>query len=452
MGKKSVLLISANTESFPMPVYPLAIARLAHAVERAGHTVRQFDVVVHKPDSLPLALEQTQPDLIGVSLRNIDNVDSTEPRVYIDEYRQVIERLRALSSAPIVIGGSAVSLFPRQLMNVLGTDFAVVGPGEDTLCQLLEAMGRARVANIPNLLTTDTENISSIRPTSALTGLRHDADIVDFYWRRGGMIGIQTKRGCPRNCSYCTYPAIEGSTVQWAEPGYVVDEMERLLIDWGVNYFFIVDSLFNISAEQEQAFAEEICRRSLKFSWGAFFSPSGMEEDYISVLKRSGLRHVEFGTDSLCDTMLHSYQKQFTVRDVMRTSSLCTEMGLFVAHYLIFGGPGETPETIRETVRNTRYHKKCIFFPFPGVRIYPRTALYETAVEEHIVSSEEDCLEPKFYFAVPLTAPMIWQILEEQLDNSRQWLLPSKSEMIRHSISRLRERDRKGPLWEYMPI
>lgn len=452
MSKKSVLLISANPESFPTLVYPLAIARLAHALKRAGHTVRQFDVLVHKLDSLPLVLEQTQPDLIGVSLRNIDNVDSIEPRPYIDEYRQLIDQLRAHSSAPIVIGGSAVSLFPRQLMSVLGTDFAIVGPGEDTLCQLLEAMGTERVANTPNLLTEDTENISTTFSPPSLTGSCHNTDIIDFYWRKGGMIGIQTKRGCPKKCTYCTYPAIDGSAVQYAAPEDVVDEMERLLKDHGVNYFFIVDSLFNISAEQEQAFAEEICRRSLKLSWGAFFSPSRMERDYISILKQSGLRHVEFGTDSLCDTMLHSYQKRFTVKDVMRTSSLCTDIGLFVAHYLIFGGPGESPETIRETVRNSHYYEKCVFFPFPGVRIYPRTALYETAVQEQIVSSEKDCLEPKFYFAPPLTAPMIWQILEEQLDNPQHWVLPRKSEMIRDSVVRLRGRDRKGPLWEYMLI
>jgi radical SAM superfamily enzyme YgiQ (UPF0313 family) len=433
-----------------MPVYPLALAQLAGALREAGHTVHLFDVIVHELDSPPEVLRQAQPDLIGVSLRNIDNTNASEPRDYFDEYRRLIRQLRIHSSAPIAIGGSAFSLFPRQLMEMLQPDFGIVGPGETALCQLLEVLDSGNIENIPNLLTTGAECIAPISSVPALTTMCHDGDLVDFYWQNGGMIGIQTKRGCPKNCSYCTYPSLEGTTVSWADPGSVVDDMERLLVSRGVDYFFIVDSLFNISPKQEQAFAEEICRRSLKLSWGAFFSPAGIEKDYMSLLKKSGLTHVEFGTDSLCDAMLGSYQKDFAVADVVRASSLCTKMGLYVAHYLILGGPGESEETIRLTARNARYHEKCYFLSFPGVRIYPATALYETALAEGIVAGVQDCLAPKFYLARPLTASSIWQTLESQLDDSRRWFLPGKSAMIRNSVGRLRKRGKKGPLWEYM--
>ena len=224
-----------------MPVYPLALAQLAGALREAGHTVHLFDVIVHELDSLPEVLRQTQPDVIGVSLRNIDNTNASEPRDYFDEYRRLIQQLRIHSSAPIVIGGSAFSLFPRQLMEMLQPDFGIVGPGETTLCQLLEVLDSGNIENIPNLLTTGTESISPISSVPALTAMCHDDDLVDFYWQNGGMIGIQTKRGCPKNCSYCTYPLLEGTTVSWADPGSVVDDMERLLVNRGVDYFCVLD-------------------------------------------------------------------------------------------------------------------------------------------------------------------------------------------------------------------
>lgn len=452
MSGKSVLLISANTELTPAPVYPLALPRLASALRRAGHTVRQFDVLVHGLDSLPGALKQLPPHLIAVSLRNIDNTDAYKPRLYVDDYRQLIKLIRASSSAPVVIGGSAFSLFPGRLMNALGADFGIVGPGEETLCRLLDAVDSSKLDKIPNLFTTDSAPASFASSSPAMTDLHHAPDILDYYWRNGGMIGLQTKRGCPNNCSYCTYPLIDGSVVQWAEPGRVVDEIEKLLVDKGVDYFFIVDSLFNVSAEQEQLFAEEISRRSLKISWGAFFSPSAMDRRYIGILKQSGLKHVEFGTDSLCDAMLDSFRKNFSVADVLRTSELCTEMGLFVAHYLIFGGPGETADTISRTLQNTGRLDKCFFFPFPGVRIYPRTAICDTAVAQGVISSDDDCLEPKFYFAKPFTHSTIWQYIENHLDDSRRWFLPGKTDMINRSLGRLRAKGKKGPLWEYMLV
>jgi radical SAM superfamily enzyme YgiQ (UPF0313 family) len=282
------------------------------------------------------------------------------------------------------------------------------------------------------------------------SGAAHDPDIVRYYWRQSGMIGIQTHRGCPKQCTYCVYPVIEGHDVQWGDPVELVDEMARMVTDWDVRYFFMADSLFNLSREREVAMAEEIRRRSLSVSWGAFFAPTRMDRGYLESLQRSGLKHVEFGTDSFSEAMLRSYAKDFTVEDAMAASSLCAELGIFCAHYILFGGPGENADTIRETLRNVSKLQRCVLFPFVGVRLYPGTPLHALARQEGRAPDEDDCLEPTFYFADGLDGPSIWQLVGEQVHGMRQWVVPSRHPPLRGMMERLREWGVKGPLWEFL--
>ena len=106
------------------------------------------------------------------------------------------------------------------------------------------------------------------------------------------------------------------------DPEILADQVERVAKEHGVTYFFIVDSVFNISAANEIAFADALRRRSLDVSWGAFFSPGRLTRGYLQALKSSGLTHIEFGTDSLSDVMLDSYRKGFSVAEAMHAATL----------------------------------------------------------------------------------------------------------------------------------
>jgi radical SAM superfamily enzyme YgiQ (UPF0313 family) len=220
-----------------------------------------------------------------------------------------------------------------------------------------------------------------------------------------------------------------------------------MVTEWDIRYFFVVDSVFNLDPQREQAIAEEICRRELGISWGAFFAPTEMDPDYLQVLARSGLTHVEFGTDSLCDPVLSTLRKGFTVSDVVRASSCCRDLGLHCAHYLLFGGPNETPDTIRETMAVAHKLDKCVFFPFAGVRIYPGTAMFDLAVEEGAIDPEDDFLTPRFYFAPGLDAERIWKLVNGD-SNGRQWVLPHRMHTLKPLMRGLRQQGAKGPLWE----
>lgn len=439
---KQIVLISANQETTPTAVYPVGVARLAWALCQKGHEVTQLDMLVDGEEKILSYLKNNQVDMVGISLRNIDNTDSEQTRSYISYYTSLVKSIKSVTSAPVMLGGSGFSLFARQIVDGSNADYGIIGPGENAVCQLLDNPDALYVDD--RIITVDT-----VDPQRSWRGL-HDARIVDYFWRKGGMIGIQTKRGCPKRCNYCTYPLIDGRCVHNAPPEQIVDEIEKFYTDHKVDYFFMVDSIFNITRQQEMSLAEELIRRDLPIRWGAFFSPSRIDSEYLEILKRSGLQHVEFGTDSLCDSMLKVYKKDFTVDEIINVSHLCEKHDIAYAHYIIFGGPGETTDTIRQSFDNSSHIKRTVFFPFVGVRIYPGTDLYEIALDEGLLDKDDDCLEPVFYLANQITSSSIAKIAKQQNVDIRQWVFQDRYEMIKPFMQKMRQNGHKGPLWDHL--
>lgn len=455
MLSNTILLISANRNESPSPVYPLAIARLSAAVERSGHSVRQFDVQVHGLDTLPDILRDVQPGLIGISIRNIDSTNSASPDPCIEGYEEIVRAIRSGTSAPIVLGGSGFSLFPEILMQKLEADYGVVGPGEDALCSLLAALpdDKSSLSDIPGVIVGHGESASANicpdygKPLQVQTC--HDPHLLEYYWKNSGMIGLQTKRGCPRNCVYCTYPLIDGTRIHPAEAGQVVDELEKLSRDHGVRYVFFTDSVFNLCPANEIALAEEICRRGVSMSWGAYFCPSGLTRQYLATLRRSGLTHLEFGSDSLCDKVLDAYGKGFDVEEVITVSALCVELKLNYCHFVIFGGPGETMNTISQTLVNSRRMKHSLFFPAIGMRVYRNTRLHRIHNAEH-PTPDEEYLNPIFYLADGLECDTITGIIEKEKLGVNYWVTLSDYRRLSRAMTRMRQKGRSGPLWEFL--
>ena len=138
------------------------------------------------------------------------------------------------------------------------------------------------------------------------------------------------------------------------------------------------------------------------------------------------------------------------MEDAIYASSLCAELRIYAAHYLMLGGPGEAGDTIRETMANARKVAKSVFFPFVGVRIYPGTPLYETALREGVLSPENDCLAPVFYCSSAIDAPQMWELVKDLRDPGQRWVFPDKFSEFAPAMRDLRKQGIKGPLWEYI--
>ena len=359
-----VLLISANTLTTPYPVYPLGLDHVADALW-TDHEVRIEDInTLDHVDQLDRIIRLFDPDVVGMSLRNIDNTDQTEQQSFVAGYRRLVHVIRKATRATLVLGGSGFTLFPHEMMETLGADYGILGEGE-RLADLLAAMDKAApTGDIPGVVTAKTPQPIP-PPLLNLHGRKNlpDNPHLQYYLKNGGMLNLQTKRGCPFRCIYCTYPHIEGRSLRFISPAAAAEDAMRLQ-KAGAKYFFITDSVFNSDTDHSIAVAEAFMAAGLTIPWGAFFAPLDSPKGYFERMARAGLTHAEFGTESMCNTMLKNYGKPFRTKHVFNAHKAATDSGLYVSHFFLLGGPGENADSIDETLNNIENLNRSVFFFF----------------------------------------------------------------------------------------
>ncbi len=443
-----ILLVSTNTVTEPYPSYPIGLDYVMNSIS-PPHQVRTVDMnELRDGSALAGVLSQFLPDVIGLSIRNIDNVDDANVKVFISEIQGLISIIRRHSKGLIVLGGSGFTILPGELMNLLDADFGVIGEGE-RLQLLLEALeSNESVSGLPGIVTRNSP-IEFPEPWSQPfpRGVFPDHSYNSFYLQRGGILNIQTKRGCPFNCVYCTYPHIEGKRFRFHLPEEVADTA-RMLQDAGARYLYVTDSTYNGSYEHSLKVAAAFKKAGISIPWGGLFTPTAPPPDYYSFLADAGLMHVEFGTEALSNRVLESYGKPFQSDDVISSHREALAAGLHVAHYLMLGGPGENEDTLKETLVNAGRLEKTCFFVFTGVRIYPHTALYALALEEGQVEPNWNPLEPRFYWSPALQRETVMELVKDHACSRSNWVVGTGSQLTFKYIAKLHARGRVGPLWE----
>jgi radical SAM superfamily enzyme YgiQ (UPF0313 family) len=432
----------------PYPAYPIGLDYVMNAIS-PPHQVRAVDMNELKDgNTLAGILSQYMPDIIGLSIRNIDNTDEANVKTFIGEIRELIGIIRRHSEGLIVLGGSGFTILPGEFMTRLDADFGVIGEGE-RLQFLLRALEKNEsVSHLPGIVTQNSPVVvPDPWPRPFTRGSFTDHSYTSFYLKRGGMLNLQTKRGCPFGCIYCTYPHIEGKRFRFAEPGEAADTA-KMLQDAGAKYLYITDSTFNGSYEHSLAIAAAFKSAGISIPWGGFFTPTAPPPDYYCILVDAGLKHVEFGTEALSNKMLDSYGKPFNIDDVFASHRMAVTAGLHVAHYLMLGGPGENEDTLKETLANAEGLGKTVFFVFSGVRIYPHTALYALALEEGQIEPHHDLLEPVFYWSPGLRRETAIHLVKKHTGSRTNWVVGSGSQQMFRIIEKLHARGHTGPLWE----
>ena len=439
-----VFLISANLTTAPYPVYPLGMAVVAAALKAAGHDVMQADLLQAgaRFRDIQLALEERPPDYVGISLRNLDNVDSftSAQEWYLDGITLLIQQIRATCGAPIILGGPGFSLMPEDILDYTGADYGVAGEGEQACCDLLNALNAGR--NPGRIVGGSRTPLGGDQIHSPLW----EKNLVDFYLARSGMANIQTKRGCPCNCIYCSYPKIEGVEHRRRDPRAVVDDIERLQRDFGVAAVFWADGVVNDLDGHYLEVAGEMLRRETRLTWYGFFRPTGLGRDELETLKRSGLRAMELGTDGATDDTLEGLGKSFSFEDVLAFHQACVQLEIPVAHYVIFGGPSETPATVSTGLKNLERLDRSVIFAFSGIRVHPGTGLHELAIQQGMLSPSASLLRPVFYVSPAIEKERMDAAIRSAFRSRRNSFFPPSEGLLRLAV--MNRFGYKGLLWD----
>ena len=345
--------------------------------------------------------------------------------------------IRSHTAAPIVLGGSGFTIFPAELMALLEADYGIIGEGE-RLAALLEAIEKgANPAGLPGvILPGQAADLPEPLDTPVGRTLNGSPAVTDYYVRHGGMLNLQSKRGCPFRCIYCTYPHIEGRSMRLIPPGEVA-ATALALQKAGARYLFITDSAFNADYAHSRAVAEAFRDAGLSIPWGAFFAPTRPPGDYFVRLAQAGLSHVEFGTEAMADTVLKAYRKPFRVADIRVAHRAAQAAGVHCAHYLLLGGPGETAATLAETLSNIDKLRNTVVF-FSAVCGFTRIPLFIVwRVAQGVIAPEQDLLKPVFYRSEALDETAILEQVQQAAAGRVNWLFGAGGEETEKILARL---------------
>ena len=439
-----IVLISANITREPFSVYPLGMATVAYDLRKRGHMVSEWDFLVEDQsmENLLAFVKNEAPELIGISLRNIDNCNSINSTSYTEFYRETVAGLRKATDVPIVLGGAGYSLFPGILLKKIGADYGIAGEGEE----IFDSLARDISAGNP----PDKKILSNALPVSAtdMGAPERDGHIAAFYSKQSGMLNIQTKRGCPFRCAYCTYPTLEGRIYRYRPAGSVVDEIEMLIKNHDLEYYFMADSVFNDSDGKYLEIARELVRREISIPWMAYFKPDSFKKEDVALLKRAGLNAVEWGTDCSTNATLKGMGKSFTWSEVEKSNKLFTSEGISSAHFIIFGGPGETKETVIEGLGNISRLDNCVVFAATGVRVLPGTPIEQHAISTGVLPSDFDLLEPFFFFSPDTPEPYLDKTISASFALRTDRVYPMGEDIER--VNMFHKMGYKGPVWDML--
>ncbi len=415
-----ISIISLNRERIPDPLLPIGPAIVAASLRAEGHEVRMLDLCHQKAPEPALASHLTawQPDLVGISLRQLENNQMIGHRSYLQDAMQVVERVKEVSSCPIVVGGSGFSLFPSEALQFLDVPYGLAGEAEHSVTALVRCIETGRPpSDVPGACYRAGQRVivnglARVRNFSGLPSPGYDLVDCRKYVDENAALPIESKRGCALRCSFCPENAYrEGPRLK--PPTLTVDEIERLTKQVGTNRLFLTDGVFQYPPEHAMAFCREMIRRQPDVRWMAGVSPVGLSRKMLQAMKEAGCVGVGLGLDAATDGMLKSYRKAFTQADIVRCLADLRAVGMPFAIYMLFGGPGETLESVHRSLDflDAQAPDKTVFISM-GIRVFRGTALERTARREGLIKPRQNMLLPTYYLSRSLDEGLLDRLEE----------------------------------------
>ncbi len=406
-----ILLIHPVVRKWAEPnCFPSGLGYLAVMLERAGHDVEVYDMNATRPTQAEFEryIAESDYDIAGIG-------------GFITVYRTLKQLIADLKSIhpdrPVVVGGSSATSAPQAMMDFTKADILCIGEGERTIVDIADCVSRGGdVSRVDGIWWRGSDGGAVVNPPRAcimnldeLPFPRWDLFPMDVYaknpigavnvnkWDDGSggddvatSMNLVSSRGCAYQCTFC-YHDFMGVKFRYRSAENIFSEMVELREKYGIRYFHFTDDCFITNRNNVKRLCDIILREGFEAEWGCAGRVNLMNEPLIAKMKEAGCTFIGYGIESGSQKMLDLMKKKVTVEQARAAIELTREYLGWADCSFIVGMPGETRETIQETIdfcKSLDIAPEVIFFATP----YPGTELYRIAMDRGLIPDIEEFL------------------------------------------------------------
>jgi len=367
---------SWNTK-YPQP--PLGLASLAAVLEKNGHQIEILDANALQLSEYDVVKKVDSADIIGI----------TAMTPIINSTIQIAKGIKQNNPDSIIIlGGPHATILPEEILNnVPEIDIIVKGEGEETIVELYNALKRGEgIENVHGIVYRDHGIIKSTPPRPPIM----DLDSLPFLayhllplkkyklhpprGRKYPFMAMLTSRGCPYNCIFCS-KSVFGRKFRCQSPERIVNEIVYLKERFKVKEIAFYDDVFTLNKKRTIQFIKELKERNLDIIWTCETRVNLVTEELLKEMKKTGCYMIAYGIESGNQMILNNLRKKITIEQIKSAIEATHKVGIQSVGYFMLGSPGETPETIRQTIDFAKslpldFAQFSITIPYPGTDLH----------------------------------------------------------------------------------
>jgi len=401
-----VLLIFPPTtiypEEDPSLVFPLGIGYLAAVLEQRGYEVHVIDCIAEKEEltkkedgtfhvgltwsEIREKIAKINPDVVGIScLCTADYINAV----------MVSGIVKEIDDIPVIFGGAHATALPKETLQNKNVDYVILGEGEYSLPALLESIGdKSALRRVDGIgfkensklnikpITKYIEDLDSLpfpaRHLFPMEKYLHTRRVHNYIAKRQPVAQMITSRGCPLKCTFCAIHHIWGRKWRFRTPKNVVDEIEHLIREYCIREIHFEDDNISLNKKRMMEICDEIIKRKLDITWTA---PNGMwvqtlDRELLKKMQDSGCYRVSLGIENGNQQFLTNVvKKNMNLEKVRTVVKKLKELKIKSTGFFMVGIPGETKETILETIKFAKSLDLddaifSIYVPYPGAELY----------------------------------------------------------------------------------
>ncbi len=412
----------------------VGLGYIAAFLKKNGQEVKLIDMLRYDFEKVKEKIKEEKPDFIGITCL-------TEGRANAFKLARTIKEINP--KIIVVLGGHHVTAMYEQVLKNYPVDFAVIGEGEITMLELIKALeSNTGLKQIRGIAFKEGEKIIVTPRREMILGLddlpfplydRFDiypglenthSDMADLETngirlKDRKYAYVITSRGCPYNCQFCSSTKFWGHRYRFRSPKNIVDEIEMLNKNYGINYISFGDDAFTISSRNVIKTCKEILKRKLNIIWDCTTRADAVNEEMLRWMKKAGCLFIAVGVESGSPKIIKNINKHLDLQKVIEAFKLFHKVGILAYPLLMVGNPEESNNTVKKTVtliKNIKPYSVAV----SKTMVFPDTNLYYLAKNKKFINDN--------YWLTPLPAP--YYTHEVTLDKLLRWELTVNASLM----------------------